>query len=51
MALEDVQARLTQVEHKAQKVKGLANAPKEKSDALAAVEGQLGEECTARERA
>jgi chromosome segregation ATPase len=51
MALEDVQACLAQVEQKAQKVEGLANALKEKSDALAAVEGQLGEQRTARERA
>jgi hypothetical protein len=51
MALEDAQARLTQAEQKAQEVVGLANALKEKSNALAAVEGQLGEERTARESA
>jgi hypothetical protein len=39
MALEDAQARLTQAEQKAQEVVGLANALKEKSNALAAVEG------------
>jgi hypothetical protein len=38
-ALENAQARLTQAEQKAQEVVGLANALKEKSNALAAVEG------------
>jgi chromosome segregation ATPase len=51
VALEDAQVRLAQAEQKAQEVEGLANALKEKSDALAAVEGQLREERTARERA
>jgi hypothetical protein len=51
MALEDTQARLAQAELKAQEVEGLANALNEKSDALAAVEGQLCEERTARETA
>jgi hypothetical protein len=41
MALEDAQARLTQAEQKAKEVERLANTVKEKSDALAAVEGQL----------
>jgi DNA repair exonuclease SbcCD ATPase subunit len=51
MVLEDVQARLAQAEKEAQDVEGLANAWKEKSDALVAVEGQLGDDRTARERA
>jgi hypothetical protein len=46
-----VQACLAQAERKAQEVEGLANTLNEKSDALAVVEGQLGEERTTRERA
>jgi chromosome segregation ATPase len=51
MALEDALACLAQAGQKAQEVEGLANTLKEKSDALVAVEGQLGEERTAHERA
>jgi chromosome segregation ATPase len=51
MALEDAQGCLAQAEQKAQEFEGFSNTPKEKSDALAALEGQLGEERTTRERA